>query len=233
VKRRYRTVAVSGDRGRFRVVLDDRALRTPGRRELALPTRALAEAVAEEWRAQESDVVPASMPLTRLANTAVDRIAGRRDEVVAQVVAYAETDLLCYRAGHPAELAARQRRSWQPVLDWLARRFEARLCVTEGVVPVTQEAGALRALVRAVEGYDAFRLAAVSAATHASGSIALALALIEGEIDAAAAVAASQLDEHYQVELWGDDAEAEARRRAIAAEVGAAAAFAALLEAPG
>ena len=233
MKRRYRTVSVSGGRDRFRVMLDDRALRTPGRRVLVLPTRALAEAVAEEWRAQATDVVPARMPLTRLANTAIDRIAERRAEAVAQVAAYAETDLLCYRAAHPGELAERQRRTWRPVLDWLARRFDARLCVTEGVVPVAQDARALQALVRAVEGYDAFRLAAVGAATLASGSIALALALIEGEIDADAAFAASLLDEHYQVELWGDDAEAEARRRAIAEEVAAAARFTALLAARG
>jgi len=231
VRRRYRRVEVLTESAGFRVALDDRPLRTPAKHVLALPSRALAEAVAGEWRAQETEILPATMPLTRLSNTAIDRIADRPGEAAAEIAAYAETDLLCYRADHPQALARRQHLAWQPVLDWLAGRHHARLRVTHGVVPVAQDACALAALGCAVEAYDAFRLAALGAATRAAGSIALALALIEGEIDAETAAAASQLDERFQVEQWGDDDQASARRAALAADIASAAAFASLLAA--
>lgn len=213
----------------FRILLDNRAVRTPGRAEGLLPTRAVAEAVAGEWAAQHDVLDPQSMPLTGLAWTALDRVRPARAEIVEAVAAYAAHDLLCYRAEGPVDLAARQQALWQPLLDWLALTFDAPLAVTAGIVSVEQPPAALAALTRAVAAHDDFALAALSAATAATGSLAIALALVEGRIDAAAAFAAAQLDESYQLERWGEDAEAARRRAAIRAELAAVERFVALL----
>jgi chaperone required for assembly of F1-ATPase len=228
VRRVYATVAVEEACG-FRVTLDARAARTPARRPIVLPTRALAEAVAAEWRAQGETVEAASMPLTRLVATALDCVAERREAVIDEVAGFAGTDLLCYRAEHPAELRRRQHRAWQPVLEWAARRFDAPLRVTRGVVPVAQDGCALAALRRAVAAYDDFALAALHAATAAAGSLLLALALVERRLDAQAVAEASELDEAFQVEQWGEDAEAAARRAALRAEIADAERLLALL----
>jgi chaperone required for assembly of F1-ATPase len=232
VRRVYATVAVEEACG-FRVTLDARAARTPARRPIVLPTRALAEAVAAEWRAQGETVEAASMPLTRLVGTALDCVAERREAVIDEVAGFAGTDLLCYRADprikSGGELGRRQQRAWQPVLDWAAERFDARLRVTRGVVPVAQDGCALGALRRAVAAYDDFALAALHAATAAAGSLLLALALVERRLDAQAVAEASELDEAFQVEQWGEDAEAAARRAALRAEIADAERLLALL----
>lgn len=231
MRRVYGAVAVeeaAAGRG-FRVTLDARAASTPGRRPLVLPTPALAEAVAAEWRAQRETVEPASMPLTRLVGTAIDLVAGRREAVIDEIAGYAGTELLCHRAEHPAELGRRQHLAWQPVLDWAARRFDAPLRVTRGVVPIAQDGCALAALRRAIAAYDDFALAALHAATAAAGSLLLALALVERRLDAPAVAEASQLDEAFQVEQWGEDAEAVALRAALRAEIALADRLLALL----
>jgi chaperone required for assembly of F1-ATPase len=169
------------------------------------------------------------MPLTRLAATAIDRTAERRGEIVAEVANYAGTDLVCYRAAHPPALAARQEALWQPLIDWAAGRYDAGLAVTAGVVPMAQSPASLRAFVAAVAALDDFRLTALQAATAACGSLVIALALLEGRLDAAAAFAASQLDETFQIEAWGEDAEAAARRQVLAADIAAMAQFLELL----
>ena len=213
----------------FRILLDNRAVRTPGRAEGLLPTRAVAEAVAGEWAAQHDVLDPQSMPLTGLAWTALDRVRPARAEIVEAVAAYAAHDLLCYRAEGPVDLAARQQALWQPLLDWLALTFDAPLAVTAGIVSVEQPPAALAALTRAVAAHDDFALAALSAATAATGSLAIALALVEGRISSEGAFAAARLDESYQMERWGDDAEAARRRAAIRAELAAVERFVALL----
>jgi chaperone required for assembly of F1-ATPase len=225
VKRIYDSAAVVEAEGGWGISLDGKPLRKP----LVLPTRVLAEAVAAEWNAQGETVKPETMPLTRFASTARDRVASQREAVIDEIAGYGASDLLCYRAEHPQALVQRQAETWQPVLDWAARRFDAPLAVTSGVLPVAQEPQSLAALRAAVAEYDAFALAALQAATSASGSLILALALATGHLDAAAVAAASQVDETFQAEKWGQDAEAEERLAGLRAQLSDAERFLALL----
>jgi chaperone required for assembly of F1-ATPase len=230
MKRVYKSVETRRGEGGWGVALDGRTLRTPAKLDLTVPSEALAAAIAAEWDAQENDIHPHTMPLTRLAATAIDRAATKREEIVTEIANYAATDLVCYRAEHPPALAARQEAVWQPLIDWAASRYDAGLAVTAGVVPTPQSPASLKAYARVVTALDDFRLTALQAATAACGSLIIALALLEGRIDAEAAYAASQLDETFQIEAWGEDAEAAARRRALAADIAAAARFLALLD---
>jgi len=216
--------------GAFGVALDGRPVRTPGGAHVALPASALAEAVAAEWAAQEGTVRPSTMPMTRLAATAIDRIGRERDAMVAQIAAYGGSDLLCYRADAPEALACRQADAWQPLLDWCAQTYGAELAVTEGVTHVDQPPESLAALRAAVAEMDDYRLAALSQLTAACGSLVLALAVCAGRLDAAEATAASQLEERWQAETWGSDSEAEARRETLAREIADAERFLQLLE---
>ncbi len=215
--------------GGFRVVLDGRPVKTPAKADMVLPSLTLAEALAAEWQAQGAEVEVRSLALTGLVWTAIDRVGPGRARVVEEVAAYAAHDLLCYRAEAPAELAARQQAVWQPLLDWAALAFEARLAVTAGVVPIAQPPTALAALRRAVAAKDDLELTALGAAVSAAGSLVIALALGARRIDAAAAFEAAQLDESYQIERWGEDPEAARRRAAIHADLEAAARLMALL----
>jgi len=169
------------------------------------------------------------MPLTRLAGATIDRDAAQHGAVVRQVADYAGTDLVCYRAAHPPALAARQQAVWQPLLDWAAERYAAPLTVISGVIPSSQPAASLAAFTAAVAAYEDFALTALRAATAACGSLVIALALLEGRVDAGEAFAASQLDESFQIEAWGEDREQAQRRAALSAEIAAAARFLALL----
>lgn len=232
MKRVYKNVTAGMVEGGWGVALDGKPLRTPGRDRLALPSAALAEAIASEWAAQPDDIRPATMPLFRLAATAIDRTAPQRDLVAAETAAYAGTDLLCYRADHPPALMARQHAIWQPLLDWARQRYDAALSVTTGIIATGQSDAALKAFAAVVAAQDDFRLTALYVLTASCGSLVVALALAEGRIDAAAAFAAAQLDETFQIEAWGEDFEAEARRRALAADIAAAARFIALLAGP-
>jgi len=230
VRRVYKTVetrAVEG--GGWGVTLDGRGLRTPAKRDLRVPSEALAVAIAAEWDAQNPDIRPETMPLTRLATTAIDRTAEKRGEIVPEVANYAATDLVCYRAEHPPALAARQAATWQKLIDWAAGRYDAGLAVTAGIVPVAQSPASLRAYAAVVAALDDFRLTALQAATASCGSLVIALALYEGRINAAEAFTASQLDETFQIEAWGEDAEATARRAALAKDIQATARFLELL----
>jgi len=229
MRRRYGSATVEADAAGHRVLLDGKPLLTPARAPFALPTRALAEAIAAEWAAQGEQVQPQAMPLTRLAATAIDRIAPQRERVIDDVAAYAATDLVCYRADEPAELAARQAAIWQPVLDWLQRRYDVHLQVTSGIRPVAQGAASLAVLRAAVAGHDDLQLAALQALTAALGSLVLALATLEAELSPEAAFAASQLDESFQIERWGEDEEAMLRREEIRRDILATARFLALL----
>lgn len=221
---------VQSDDG-FAVRLDDRPVRTPAKSALSVPTEALAAAIAAEWEAQTDRVRPLAMLLTRLASTAIDKVPAERGRFVDELVAYAESDLLCYRAEHPPQLVARQEAQWQPLLDWLADRYAARLEVTQGVVPQQQAPAAIAPLRGVVEAQDQWHMAALHSATTAAGSLVIALALLDGRLDAEEAFALSQLDESFQVEQWGRDDEAQARREAIRAEFHAAAQFLALCRA--
>lgn len=232
MKRVYKSAEAVAVADGYGVMLDAKRLMTPAGRPFVAPGRSLAEAIAEEWRAQGPELRPHTMPLMRLASTAIDLIARRHADVVAEIAAYAATDLLCYRAERPPELAARQHAMWQPLLDWATLRYDAPLVVTAGIIPVTQPPTTLRALAAAVAAYDALRLTALHAITTASGSLIVALALMEGVIDADAAFAAAQLDENFQIERWGEDYEAADRRAALKMDIAMAARFAALLDEP-
>jgi chaperone required for assembly of F1-ATPase len=213
------------------ITLDGKPIKTPGKRDLVAPNEALAAAIAKEWNAQQGEVRSATMPLTRLATTTVDRVATQRDAIIRQTANYAATDLVCYRAAHPPALATRQQAVWQPLIDWAVLRYDAPLVITSGVIPKSQPAASLRALASAVAEQDDFALTALHVATAACGSLIIALALLEGQLDAKQAFAASQLDESFQIEAWGEDAEQAERRRALAADIQAAALFISLLRA--
>ena len=213
----------------YGVTLDGKLVKTPRRRDLIVPSLALATAIAAEWEAQQGEIRREKMPLTRLASTTIDRDAADREATVRQVAGYAGTDLVCYRAAHPPALVARQQALWQPLLDWAAERYAAPLTVTSGVIPSTQPAASLAAFAAAVAAYGDFRLTALHTATTACGSLVIALALLEGQLDAGAAFAASQLDESFQIESWGEDREQAERRTALADDIAAAARFVALL----
>jgi chaperone required for assembly of F1-ATPase len=229
MKRVYRAVAVAPGDGGWQVMLDSRPLRTPAKAPLLLPNRALAEAVAQEWDAQVETVVPPTMPLMRLATTAIDRVVPQRARVIEEVAGYAGTDLVCYRADRPAELVARQQAIWQPLVDWATLRFDAPLLVTTGVVPRPQPAGAVAAIQAAVAAFDDFSLTALHGLTTTCGSVVIALALAESHLEPEAAWQASQLDETFQIEKWGEDTEAGRRRAAIRADIEDSCRFLALL----
>ena len=221
MKRFYKEVGVSD----CRILLDGKVLRTPRGGGLVLPTQALAEAVAKEWRGQSEEVVPAEMPLTKLANTAIDGVVPRREEVIAEITAFARHDHLCYRTDAPAELVRRQNEAWDPLLDWVAERYGAPLLTAHGITSIAQPEASLAALKAAVEAFDSFALAALHVTASICGSLVLALAVADRRLTAAEAFAASQIDERYQAEKWGLDAEAEARARRLEAELDAAARF--------
>ena len=229
MKRVYREVTTRAVAGGWGVALDGRPMRTPAKNELIVPTEALAAAIAAEWDTQQDEIRPATMPLTRLAATAIDRIAMQRHEIVAETANYAGTDLVCYRADRPSELIARQEAVWGPLVDWAMRRYDAALTVTSGIIPAKQSPAALSAFGAVVAAHGNFQLTALHMLTAACGSLVIALALLEGRLDADTAFAASQLDETFQIEQWGEDAEATARRRALAEDIAAAARFVALL----
>lgn len=213
--------AASG--GGFRVLLDGRAVKTPGKCELVVPTAALAEAIAAEWAAQGETIEPASMPLTRLVNTVIDAVAREADAVAADVVAFAGSDLLCYRAEHPRELVAMQRAAWDPVLDWAETALGIALSVVSGVMPIEQPEEAIARVGEAVGRVsDPYRLACLHVITTLTGSALLALAHLGGRLSADEVWRAAHVDEDYQIAQWGVDAEAAERRRKRRAEFDAA-----------
>jgi chaperone required for assembly of F1-ATPase len=219
MKRFYKQVTVAETDGGYVVHLDGKPIRTPAKAPFILNNRALVQAIAEEWDAQTEDIRPHAMPVTQLASTAIDRIPAQRAEIVRAVAAYAGTDLLCYRTDHPIELAERQKRLWQPLLDWAEIRYGAALEVHIGIMPKPQPQDAIARLAEAVESLDNLTLAGLQNATSELGSLVLALALLERRISAEEAFAASQVDETFQIEQWGEDAEATARRAALRADI--------------
>ncbi len=207
-KRFWAEAAVAEEAGGFAVRLDGRPVRTPGRAPLLMPTRALAEAVAAEWAAQEGEVAPATMPMTRMANSAIDKVMPQRAEVVAHLAAYGETDLLCYRATAPEELVRRQAEAWDPWLDWLDRRYAVRLTTVPGLLPVPQDAAGLARLEAEIARLGAFELAGFHDLVGLPGSLVLGLAVAAGGADPATVWEQARVDELWQIEQWGADDEA-------------------------
>ena len=229
-RRFYREAAAVQDGDVWRVALDGKVVKTPARNPLSLPTRALAEAIAAEWAAQDTKVKPDTMPLMQLASTAIDRVAPDRARIIQETAAYAATDLVCYRADGPDELVARQAEAWDPLIHWLRERYDVSLQVAAGVIAVAQSEPALEALARAVAAQDDLKLTVLGVMTGAAGSLAIGLAVLEGRIGPEAAADAAQLDELYQAERWGIDPEAEKRRAAQRADLVAARRFLDLLD---
>jgi chaperone required for assembly of F1-ATPase len=225
MKRFYKDVAVEQTPEGFHVLLDDKTVKTPARQSLLLPTRKLAQAIADEWHAQGEEIVPASMPMLRLANTAQDGVAATRPEVIAAILRFGEHDLLCYRAESAPELLNRQREGWDPMLDWAALDLSARLAVTEGVGHAAQPPEATAALERAIAAHDIYGLAALHVMSSITGSLVLGLALAQSVINPAQAFHLSRLDEIFQAERWGSDREADDRANALARELDVAANF--------
>ncbi|MEJ6395576.1 ATP12 family protein [Gymnodinialimonas sp. 2305UL16-5] len=215
---------VATDNG-FSVHLDARPLNTPGKLPLVMPSRAMAEAVATEWNAQEGAIQPLTMPVTRSANSAVERVTPQRADVAAMLASYGETDLLCYRAEDPAELTQRQAAGWDPLLGWAEQRYGARLILGAGVVPVTQPPASIAALAETVAAVEPFPMTALHDLVTLTGSLILGLAVSEGEISVSRAWDLSRIDETWQIEQWGADEEASAAAAAKESQLHHAARF--------
>lgn len=210
VKRFYKSANLRASEGAYEILLDDRPVKTPAKNSLRAPAEPLGQAIAVEWNRQGEKIDPRSMPLTGLANAALDRVAADPAGFAASLAAYGETDLLCYRADKPIGLVARQAEHWDPLLAWARHRFDVDLEVVSGIIHRPQPPRTLEQLSRVVAARDAFALAALAPLVTISGSLCVALALAEGAIDFDTAWSAATLDEAWQAEQWGEDAEATA-----------------------
>jgi len=231
LKRFYKTAAVASADGGFDVRLDGKSIRTPAGRALLLPSEGLAAAIAAEWREQPEggEIRPLDMPLMRLAATAIDRVVPQRHKVIDDTAKYAGADLLCYRAETPTDLAVRQARLWQPLLDWAQARYSAKLELAGGVQYRSQPQASVAALAEAVAAHSDFGLSALFNLTAAMGSVVLALAVSEQHLDAAAAFETAELDALYEIEKWGEDSEATQRHQRLRRDIDAGARFLELL----
>lgn len=209
-RRFWKTAGIRDSGDGWEVALDERPLRTPGKLPLILPTQALAQAVAAEWDAQADVIDPTTMPMTRSANSAIERVTPQFDEVAAMLAEYGGTDLLSYRAHEPDALVQAQARGWDPLIDWAATQLRAPLRVTHGVLPVPQDAAVLLKLRAEVAGLDVFGLTALHDLVTLPGSLILGLAVVRGRLDADQAHALSRIDEEFQADRWGRDEEADA-----------------------
>lgn len=229
MKRFYKHAQAAPVEGGYAVTLDGKPMRTPGKAPLVVPTEALAAAIAEEWEAQTGDIDPLQMPLTRLVATAIDRVTVQRAAVVDEIVAYAGTDLVCYRATEPAELVARQEAVWQPLVEWLRERYDVAIAVTSGVMATAQPPRVAEAVRAVVESLPPLPLTALHALTTAAGSVVVGLAAMEGRLDLPGIWAAAQLEEDFQIERWGEPPESKRRRDALRRDLEATCRFVALL----
>ena len=211
-RRFYRDVGLGATLGGFAILLDGRPVRTPAKNGLELPNERLATAVAQEWAAQGVHIDPHSMPLTKLSNTALDRVRSREEEIVEEIAAFAGSDLVCYRAASPASLVEAQAAAWDPALDWADENLGARFVVVTGLVHQPQPAESVARVRTALAAHDAFALTALHNMTSLTGSALFALAHAAGAFDLETIWVAAHVDEDFQIAAWGTDAEAEARR---------------------
>jgi chaperone required for assembly of F1-ATPase len=227
LKRFYATADVAEVAEGYALQLDGRGARTPGKSRLVFPTRAAAELVAREWAGQGEMIDPVSMPVTRIANSAIDGVAAAMAETRAELAGYIETDLLYYRAGAPEKLVEAEAAAYDPVLDWAHETYGARFMLAEGIIHLRQPERSLQAIRAALDAFDEpFALASLHVMTTLTGSILLALAVFRGRLSAAEAWRIAHVDEDFQISQWGDDEEATARRDARWREMEAAAALA-------
>lgn len=210
MKRFWKDAAIIPSNNDWGIALDGRSVKTPGRADLAVPSEKLAQAIAAEWNDVADKIDPAAMPMTGLANAAIDRVASAKADFAAGLARYGETEMCCYRASEPDELVARQAESWDPLLDWARDRYGADFVTTSGVMHVEQPAGTLAALSDALAGESPFCLAGLSPLVTAGGSLLAALAVRHGHLAPDRAWTMTQIDEEWQAEQWGADAEATA-----------------------
>lgn len=214
-KRFWKEATVEACDGGFTVRLDQRPVKTPAKSPLVVPSEALAAEIAAEWDAQSGTIKPDLMPMTRAANSAIDKVGPLFEAVVDEIAGFGGSDLLCYRAVEPAELINRQKVGWDPLLDWVTAEYGVTLKTTNGVMPVDQPAESLARLRAAVASHSVFRLVALHDLVAITGSLVLGLAIGRGRLEPDTAFALSRIDEHWQIEQWGEDeaaAEAEAAR---------------------
>ena len=224
-KRFYQSVATEPAGEEFTVTLDGRAVRTPGKALLALPNVELASELAQEWNNQVDVIDPATMIMTQIANTGIDGVREKEDDVRAELVNFAGSDLLCYRADHPQELVELQEATWNPILSWAAGTYGIELSQTEGIMPVTQSETALNAMGNAFASEGALGLSGLHVLITLSGSAVLGLAVRHGHLSPEAAWIAAHVDEDWQIAQWGDDEEAQERREKRWVEFSTAARF--------
>jgi chaperone required for assembly of F1-ATPase len=215
----YKEVSIDEADGLHRVLLDGKPVKTPGGAVLALPSDALAEAIAEEWRAQDATIQPQTMLLTKLANTAIDRVASNPAHAREQLLSIAKSDVVCYRATSPSALVRQQELQWDPIVAWTREHFGATLCARNSLTFIEQDQSAMDALAAVLSKLDAFSLAALYAASSLCGSLVIALALAERKLDPEQAFATANLDKIYQAERWGWDPHETAKATAERAEL--------------
>jgi chaperone required for assembly of F1-ATPase len=227
LKRFYATADVAQVEDGFALQLDGRGARTPAKNKLVFPTQAAAELAAQEWAGQGEAIDPAAMPITRIANSAIDGVARAMAETRAELAGYVETDLLFYRAGEPEKLVEAQAAAYDPVLDWVREAYGARFMLAEGIIHLRQPERSLNAIRAELNAFDEpFALAALHVMTTLTGSILLALGVSRGRLSAAEAWRIAHVDEDFQISQWGEDDEAMARRAARWREMEAAAGLA-------
>lgn len=209
MKRFWKDVSVAPEGDGWTIRLDGRPVKTPARAPLVVPNEKLAEAIADEWSAVEDEIDPRAMPLTGLANAAIDRVAPERQAFAGGLARYAEADLACYRSEWPPELTARQQSAWDPLLAWARRRYDVDFSTTSGLMHVPQPQATIERLAHAVAALDAFRLAGLSPLVTIGGSLIAGLAVLEKALTPEEAWQAVSLDERWQLEQWGADAEAK------------------------
>jgi chaperone required for assembly of F1-ATPase len=219
IKKLFESVDVVSEIDGFAVRLDTRPIKTPNTSALLVPSKSLADLIALEWSVQETEIKPLTMPLMRLACTAIDKVAPVRADVIRQLAQYGISDLLCYRAERPDDLVAFQHKRWQPVLDWMEETNKVPLNVTSGIIHISQPGDTIDKLAALIDIYDNFTISGLSEITQLTGSLVLGLATVEGRIDGHSAFESSQIDDDWQMEHWGTDMEAVMRRNNLEADI--------------
>ena len=228
MKKFYKHAEAGTAPGGYTVRLDGKNIKTPLQKPFIVPTSELAAAIAAEWQAQGDNIAHATMPLMQLASTMIDKAAmgtAERAEILAEIVKYAGSDLICYRAAYPADLVKRQQEQWQPLVEWLTATYNAPLTVLTGMQYAEQPEKSVKAIGQAVAALDPVRFTVLQALTGALGSVALALALVKGYMDAEAVYHAATVDEQYQMEKWGEDILARRKLDGLRHEIETAARF--------
>lgn len=219
MKRFFKEVSVDQHDNMYVVLLDGKKIKTPEKSLCLMPTAEMAEAIADEWNAQEEDVDPNSMPLTKLINTSIDRVEKRRDDLIEELVKFAGADQVCYRADYPPELVALQNKIWNPLLSLMKETYGTSLRVVTGVIFTEQDAQEVSKIRKLIEEVESFKLMALYTMITVTGSVTVGFSLFKGHLGLNEAWEAGQLDENFQISQWGSDEEAEQRQQNLRSEL--------------